>query len=40
MSWYKEKDKETKEYLEWCFKRKLVPDEEPGFYKFEKVLKK
>ena len=38
MSWYKEeKDKETKEYLEWCFKVKLVPDEEPGFYRPQEI---
>lgn len=33
MSWYDEnRDGPDREYLEWCFGCRLVPDEEPGFY--------
>ncbi len=36
-SWYDEKrDGEDKRYLEWAMGYKLVPDEEPGFYKRKK----
>lgn len=34
ISWYDEsKDGPFKHYLEWCFGKKLEPDDEPGFYR-------
>ena len=38
MSWYNEKEHGgSKAFLEWAFKKELVPDEEPLFYKEKEI---